>query len=43
MICFFMDDKLKILTNVLNAAEKEEYSGYSKFDALNSPVLKALG
>ena len=37
-----MDDKLKILTNVLNAAEKEEYSGYSKFDALNSPLLEKI-
>ena len=37
-----MDDKLKILTNVLNAAEKEAYSGYSKFDALNSPLLKNI-
>jgi rhamnogalacturonyl hydrolase YesR len=37
-----MEDKLKILTKVLNAAEKEEYSGYSKFDALNSPLLKNI-
>ncbi len=27
---------------VLNAAEKEDYSGYSKFDALNSPLLKKI-
>jgi rhamnogalacturonyl hydrolase YesR len=34
-----MEDKLKILTNVINAAEKMDFSGYSKFDALNSPLL----
>jgi len=37
-----MDDKLKILEMVLNAAEKEDYSGYSKFDALNSPLLEKI-
>ncbi len=37
-----MEDNLKILTKVLNAAEKEEYSGYSKFDALNSPLLNKI-
>jgi rhamnogalacturonyl hydrolase YesR len=37
-----MEDNLKILTKLLNAAEKEEYSGYSKFDALNSPLLKKI-
>ena len=37
-----MEDNLKILTKILNAAEKEEYSGYSKFDALNSPLLNKI-
>ena len=37
-----MKDKEKILLKVLNAAEKNEYSGYSKYDALNSPFLKAI-
>ncbi|MCP4351791.1 MAG: hypothetical protein GY795_40530 [Desulfobacterales bacterium] len=36
------NNKQKILSEVLNAAEKEDYCGYSKFDALNSPVLKSL-
>jgi len=39
---FLMEDKLNTVTKVLNAAEKKDYSGYSKFDALNSPVLKSL-
>ena len=33
---------LKILTSVLDAAHEKDYSGYSKFDALNSPFLNAL-
>ena len=37
-----MEDNLNILLKVLNAAEKEEYSGYSKFDALNSPLLNKI-
>ena len=37
-----MEDKLITVINVLNAAEKMNYSGYGKFDALNSPVLKLL-
>ena len=37
-----MEDKQKILISVLNAAELNEYSGYSKFDALNSPFLKTI-
>ncbi|MCP4105558.1 MAG: hypothetical protein GY749_08485 [Desulfobacteraceae bacterium] len=36
------NNKQKILSQVLNAAEKKDYCGYSKFDALNSPVLKSL-
>lgn len=32
----------RILTDVLERAEEEDYKGYSKFDALNSPLLKAL-
>ncbi len=31
-----------ILTDVLESAEKQDYSGYSKFDALNSPRLNRL-
>jgi rhamnogalacturonyl hydrolase YesR len=37
-----MQDTLNILRDVLNAAEKKDYRGYSKFDALNSPFLNAL-
>jgi rhamnogalacturonyl hydrolase YesR len=37
-----MDDILKILTSVLDAAHQKGYSGFSKFDALNSPFLNAL-
>ena len=37
-----MEDKQKILISVLNAADLNEYSGYSKFDALNSPFLKTI-
>ncbi|MCI5225316.1 MAG: hypothetical protein D3918_01345 [Candidatus Electrothrix sp. AX2] len=38
-----MEYKVKnILTDVLSAAENQDYSGYSKFDALNSPFLKGL-
>jgi rhamnogalacturonyl hydrolase YesR len=32
----------KILIDILDSAEKKDYSGYSKFDALNSRLLKAL-
>jgi hypothetical protein len=34
-----MYNKELILNNVLNWAEGEKYFGYSKFDALNSPLL----
>ena len=37
-----MEDKQKILISVLNAAELNGYSGFSKFDALNSPLLKTI-
>ena len=37
-----MTNTLDILTDVLNSAEKQDYSGYSKFDALNSPLLHFL-
>lgn len=37
-----MNTKQNLLMDLLKAAEKDDYSGYSKFDALNSPVLKAL-
>ncbi len=37
-----MDKTGNVLFNILNAAENKDYSGYSKFDALNSPFLKAL-
>lgn len=32
----------KILLEILNTAEGQDYSGYSKFDALNSPALHSL-
>lgn len=32
----------RILTEVLNSAENNDYQGFSKFDALNSPVLDKL-
>ncbi|MBN1227917.1 MAG: hypothetical protein JXA79_13055 [Deltaproteobacteria bacterium] len=32
----------KILIDILDSAEKKDYSGYSKFDALNSPLLKTI-
>jgi len=35
-------DLLSILENSLNWAEKRNYKGYSKFDALNSPLLKTI-
>jgi rhamnogalacturonyl hydrolase YesR len=35
-------DTPKILADILTAAEEQDYSGYSKFDALNSPMLKFL-
>lgn len=37
-----MLDKQKILIDVLAAAQAKMYKGYSKFDALNSPLLKTL-
>jgi rhamnogalacturonyl hydrolase YesR len=37
-----MYDIFKILTNVLDAAHEKDYSGFSKFDALNSPLLNTL-
>lgn len=37
-----MENMQKVLIDVLNAAEEQNYSGYSKFDALNSPWLKSL-
>ena len=33
---------INILTDVLSAAEAQDYSGYSKFDALNSSFLRRL-
>lgn len=35
-------NKRHILTTVLDAAETQDYSGYSKFDALNSSLLRGL-
>ena len=32
----------EILLSALNWAENNNYSGYSKFDALNSPILKKI-
>jgi rhamnogalacturonyl hydrolase YesR len=37
-----MTDDINILAGLLSAAEARDYSGYSKFDALNSPVLRKL-
>lgn len=37
-----MENRQKILIDVLTAAEAQDYSGYSKFDALNSPLLTLL-
>ena len=37
-----MHDIFKILTSVLDAAHEKDYSGFSKFDALNSPFLNTL-
>ncbi|SPF50169.1 conserved hypothetical protein [Syntrophobacter sp. SbD1] len=37
-----MCDVFKILTGVLDAAHETDYSGFSKFDALNSPFLNTL-
>lgn len=37
-----MKNKEKILIKVLTAAEKKGYSGFSKFDALNSPFLQRV-
>lgn len=37
-----MEKKQEVLTDVLNAAEEQDYSGYSKFDALNSTLLNSL-
>jgi rhamnogalacturonyl hydrolase YesR len=38
----FVTNTSDILTEILAAAEEQDYSGYSKFDALNSPLLKFL-
>lgn len=35
-------DCLSLMQGVLNVAEAKDYSGYSKFDALNSPIVKKL-
>ena len=35
-------DLINILENCLNWAKKNDYKGYSKFDALNSPFLKTI-
>lgn len=37
-----MEKMRRVLIDVLNAAEEQDYSGYSKFDALNSPWLRSL-
>lgn len=37
-----MKVKQQILIDILDSAEKEDYCGYSKFDALNSRLLKSL-
>ena len=33
---------LSVVNDVLDTAESKDYSGYSKFDALNSPILRKL-
>jgi rhamnogalacturonyl hydrolase YesR len=33
---------LRVLEDVLDSAAEKDYAGYSKFDALNSPILNAL-
>lgn len=37
-----MDKKLQVLKKVLSTAQEQDYKGYSKFDALNSPILHFL-
>ncbi len=37
-----MNDHNLILLDLLHAAARKDYQGYSKFDALNSPLLKEL-
>lgn len=37
-----METKYKVLLDILNSAEEQDYSGYSKFDALNSRFLLSL-
>lgn len=37
-----MEGYKKILIDVLKEAKEHNYSGYSKFDALNSPILRRL-
>lgn len=32
----------ELLRDVLNSAQAQDYAGYSKYDALNSPVLRSL-
>ncbi|MDY6855832.1 MAG: glycoside hydrolase family 127 protein [Thermodesulfobacteriota bacterium] len=32
----------RVLIDILDVAEKKDYAGYSKFDALNSPLLRML-
>lgn len=41
-ISMTLENKQEILINVLNFAEEQDYSGYSKFDALNSSFLERL-
>lgn len=37
-----METKHRILIDILNSAEEQDYGGYSKFDALNSRFLMSL-
>jgi len=37
-----MEDRQNLLADILRSAEERDYSGYSKFDALNSPFLNLL-
>ena len=37
-----METKHRVLIDILDSAEEQNYSGYSKFDALNSPFLMSI-
>ena len=37
-----LEEYQSVLITVLESARARDYSGYSKFDALNSPILQTL-